>query len=157
MMEVTADTLHRAHEAGVLFVSGTDTGFAVTPYGEWHARELQLLMDYAGLSELEAIRSATTDAAVTVGLEGQLGQLLPGMLADIVVVAGDPLDDIRLLQREEAIVTVIQGGRIVTFDDELDRLRWPHDRAQLQSESDLTRDVVAAAVHEGPPVGVVGY
>jgi imidazolonepropionase-like amidohydrolase len=155
MMEVTADTLHRAHQAGVVFVSGTDTGFAVTPYGEWHARELQLLMEYAGLSEIEAIRSATVDAAVTVGLEGQVGQLLPGMLGDIVVVAGDPLGDIGILQRREAIVTVIKGGRVVHFDDELDTVRWPHDRVQLQSEADLTRDVVAAATHSAAAVGGV--
>ncbi len=149
MMELTAETLHRAHEAGVVFVTGTDTGFAVTPYGEWHARELQLLMDYAGLSELEAIRAATVNAAVTVGLENQLGQLRPGMLADIVVVAGDPLADIGVLLRKEAIVAVVKHGRIAPFVDELDELRWPNERFQLQSEGDLTRELVAAASQGG--------
>ncbi len=152
MMDATADTLHRAHQAGVLFVSGSDTGFAVTPYGEWHARELQLLMDYAGLSELEAIRSATADAAVTVGLEGQVGQLLPGMLADMVIVDGDPLKDIGILLRKEAIVTVVKDGKVVAFDEDLDDLRWPNERAQLQSQGDLMREVVFGAAHDGPPV-----
>jgi len=56
MLDATAPTLHKAHEAGVKFLLGTDTGFATTPYGEWHAREMQLLVDYAGLSRLEAIK-----------------------------------------------------------------------------------------------------
>jgi hypothetical protein len=41
MLDKTADSLHRAHAAGVTMVAGTDTGFATTPYGEWHARELE--------------------------------------------------------------------------------------------------------------------
>ena len=48
MLERTRATLHMAREAGVKFVLGTDSGFAMTPYGEWHATELELLMKYAG-------------------------------------------------------------------------------------------------------------
>ena len=48
MLERTHTSLHMAHEAGVKFVLGTDTGFAMTPYGEWHAKELELLMKYGG-------------------------------------------------------------------------------------------------------------
>ena len=78
MLDKTADTLHRAHAAGVKFALGTDTGFAVTPYGEWHARELELLMEYAGLSAQEALQAGTVNAARTVGLEGQVGEVRPG-------------------------------------------------------------------------------
>lgn len=141
-LDKTADTLHRAHEAGVVFVTGTDSGFSVTPYGEWHARELELLMDYAGLSAIEAIRAATCNAAVTLNLEGQLGTLAPGMVADIIVVNGDPLTNIRVLQDKRNIETVVKDGAVVRFDEEALARRWPHDRAQIYSVGDLTYDLV---------------
>jgi imidazolonepropionase-like amidohydrolase len=148
-LDKTAATLHRAHEAGVKFVAGTDSGFSVTPYGEWHARELQLLMEYAGLSAMEAIQSATRNAAVTLNLEGQLGTLEPGMLADIIVVHGDPLQDIRVLQDKRNILTVIKDGAPVAFDEELLARRWPHDRGQTYSSADLTFDMVHGGAGDG--------
>ena len=99
-LDKTADSLHRAHAAGVTFVMGTDSGFSVNPYGEWHARELELLMTYAGLTPMEAIQAGTRNAAVTLNLEGQIGTLAPGQIADILIVDGDPLADIRVLQDE---------------------------------------------------------
>jgi imidazolonepropionase-like amidohydrolase len=149
-LDKTAATLHRAHEAGVVFVSGTDSGFSVTPYGEWHARELELLMNYAGLSAMEAIQSATRNAAVTLNLEGRVGTLEPGMLADIIVVDGDPLQDIRVLQDKRNILTVIKDGAPVAFDEELLARRWPHDRGQTYSTADLTFDLVRGV--ESPDV-----
>ena len=57
--ESTMDSLHRAHAAGVKFAMGTDTGFATVPYGQFHARELEMLMLYTGMSALEAIQAGT--------------------------------------------------------------------------------------------------
>jgi hypothetical protein len=121
---------------------GTDTGFAVTPYGEWHGRELQLLMDYAGLSALEAIKAATKNAAVTVNLDGLVGEIAAGKLADVIVVDGDPLMDISVLWMKSKIVTVIKDGKIVDFDDDVEHERHPHQRNLIYSLSDLTQDVV---------------
>ena len=90
MLDRTHKSLHLAREAGVIFGLGTDTGFAMTPYGEWHAKEIELLMDYAGLSPVEAIAAATYNNGRTLNLEGQVGAVAPGMLADLLVVAGDP-------------------------------------------------------------------
>jgi imidazolonepropionase-like amidohydrolase len=141
-LDKTAETLHRAHDAGVRFVTGTDSGFSVTPYGEWHARELELLMTYAGLSPMEAIQAATRNAAVTLNLEGQLGVLAPGMIADLIVVDGDPLRDIRVLQDKRRITTVVKDGRPVVFDEEALAKYWPHERGQTYSVADLTYDLV---------------
>jgi hypothetical protein len=137
MLDETGDALHRAHEAGVRFVTGTDSGFALTPYGEWHARELTLLMEYAGLSAMEAIQAATVNAGITTNREGQVGQLLPGMIADVIVVDGDPLADITVLEDRTNIVEVISGGTVVEFDDEMIARRWPHERGLTYSELDL--------------------
>jgi imidazolonepropionase-like amidohydrolase len=142
MLEATGDSLHRAHQAGVRFVTGTDSGFSISPYGEWHARELELLMDYAGLTALEAIQAATQHGALMLGLDGQVGVLAPGMLADVIVVAGDPLRDIKVLQDKRRIEVVIKDGRRVLFDEEAVARRWPHERGQTYSVIDLTYDMV---------------
>lgn len=145
IMDRTAVTLHKAHEAGVILITGTDSGFAVTPYGEWHARELELLITFAGLTPLEAIRAATSDAAVTVGLPGELGIIASGALADMVIVDGDPLADIRILQDRSRIQTVIKGGVVVKFDDTHEDERHPYNRAMTIATGDLTY----ALVHGG--------
>lgn len=144
-LDKTADTLHRAHAAGVTFVMGTDSGFSVNPYGEWHARELELLMTYAGLTSMEAIQAGTRNAAVTLNLEGQIGTLTPGHIADILIVDGDPLADIRVLQDKRRIETVIQSGKPVVFDETALRRRWPHHRVQAYSITDLTYDTIYGA------------
>jgi imidazolonepropionase-like amidohydrolase len=154
VLDTAAITLHKAHKAGVKLLAGTDTGFSLTPYGEWHARELELLMEYAGLSALEAITSATKDAAHVLGLDGEIGELAPGKLADVIVVDGDPTQNIRVLQDKHRIVAVIKDGRQIHFNDEVEGRRWPVDRSQLMTTADLTYNMVyngeAVTKAEGP-------
>ncbi len=151
MLEKTSDSLHRAHRAGVRMLMGTDTGFSVTPYGEWHARELELLMVYAGMSELEAIRAGTKDAAVTTLLGDRVGEVAPGKYADLLVLNGDPSRNIRVLVDKRNIEVVIKGGKIVVFDEERVQPRWAHpERVMTFSADDLTYDKVYG---EGPPEG----
>lgn len=142
MLDRTADSLHRAHQAGVKFALGTDSGFSVAPYGEWHARELELLMTYAGLTSQEAIQAGTQNGALMLGLDGKVGVVAAGMIADLIVVNGDPIKDIRVLQDKRRIETVIKGGRTITFDEEAVARRWPHDRGQAYSVTDLTYDLI---------------
>jgi len=122
-------------------VMGTDTGFATTPYGEWHARELQLLMEYAGLSAMEAIQAATVNAAPMLNLAGQVGEIRPGYLADVLLVAGNPLQDIAILQDPANIEVIIQGGEVLESLGAPDLPSWPHRRSRVQSTARLTRDV----------------
>jgi len=151
MLEKTAPTLHKAREAGVTMLSGTDSGFGVTPYGEWHAREMQLLMVYAGLSAAEAIRSMTSSAAVTVGAPGRAGELAEGMRADLIVVDGDPLSDIAVLQDKSKITTVVKAGEVVEFDEEVLAHRHSHPEVvYTYSQSAITYDSIYG---DGPPVG----
>jgi imidazolonepropionase-like amidohydrolase len=148
MLDKTADTLHRAHAAGVRFALGTDTGFAITPYGEWHARELELLMDYAGLSAQEALQAGTAGGARAVGLEGQVGEVRAGMLADLLVVRRDPLADIRSLQVRSNIEAVFLAGAQVAFDG-TEENPWPNERSITYASATLTW----AMAHDGagPP------
>lgn len=149
MLDVTAGTLHRAHDAGVAFALGTDTGFALTPYGEFHARELELLMTFAGLSSQEALAAGTVGAARSVGLEGEVGTLEPGMLADLLVVRGDPLRDLRILQDPATVEEVFVGGRRVAFDGS-EAVPWPNDRAITYSTTTLTRALAREGGEEPP-------
>lgn len=137
MMDRSAPTYHKAHEAGVQFVMGTDTGFALTPFGEWHARELELLVDYAGLSAIEAIHAGTGAAAFTVNSD--VGTLRPGKLADLLIVDGDPSKDVRVLQDPKRITTVISRGRVVDRPD-VPVPSWPVEPSQIWSLEVLRRD-----------------
>jgi len=148
MLEHSYKTLQRAHEAGVRFMLGTDTGFAVTPYGEWHARELQALVEVCGLSPLEAIQAGTQHGALAMNRAGELGEITVGALADVIVVDGDPLRDIRVLQHRDRIAHVIKGGRRVIFDDAAFAVRRPYNRAMTQALDDITQDLVFGAEEE---------
>ncbi|MYN03790.1 amidohydrolase family protein [Pseudoduganella sp. DS3] len=88
-------TFARAYKAGVKIAFGTDAG--VFPHGE-NAKEFAYMVE-AGMPALEAIRSATLNAASLLGQSNRLGSLEAGYAADIVAVAGDPLKDITLLQK----------------------------------------------------------
>jgi len=142
LLDQAADVYHKAKAAGVTFISGTDSGFAHTLIGEWHARELELLVTYVGLTPLEAIRAATKDCAVTLcGLEN-VGSLEPGKGADLLVVRGDPSRDVRVLQDKANIERVISRGSEATFDPEQLATRHPYNRAQHIAPSEVSFDAV---------------
>lgn len=93
----------RAHEGGVKIAFGTDTG--VSAHGD-NAGEFALLVK-AGLSPLEAIQTATVNAADHFSLSAEIGSLAPGKAADLIAVKGDPLKDVTELQH---VTSVIKGG-----------------------------------------------
>jgi imidazolonepropionase-like amidohydrolase len=104
------DSLRRAHAAGVPIAAGADIGNRY-PHGA-NARELEYLVQ-AGLSPMEALLAATSIAARVVRQADTLGALAPGKVADVLVLDGDPLADIRVLQDHDRIRLVMQGGRAV--------------------------------------------
>jgi imidazolonepropionase-like amidohydrolase len=92
--------------AGVRIAFGTDSG--IYPHG-LNARQLAYHVRH-GQTPLEAIRSATVRAAELMGRQDRIGRLEPGLYADLVAVAGNPLDDVRLL---EDVRLVMKGGQVV--------------------------------------------
>jgi imidazolonepropionase-like amidohydrolase len=64
-----------------------------------------------GFTAAETLAAATRDGAALMGMMDTLGQVKPGYIADLLVVAGDPLTDIRLLQNKAAITHIMQGGQ----------------------------------------------
>lgn len=109
--------LKNAVRAGIPFLTGTDTGFAVTPYGEWHARELELFVDDLGFTPAGAIRAATQVNARFMSGGDRLGVLEPGRSADFTAWDGSPLADIRILQDKRRLRGVHLAGRAVSILD----------------------------------------
>jgi len=109
--------MHKARKLGIKLLVGTDTGNnTFTRYGELHAKELEIFVKYGGYTPMQAIVAATRDNAYAIGLEGQVGELAPGKLADLIVLNKDPLADITVLQGGKHLAWVIKDGTIVDLD-----------------------------------------
>jgi imidazolonepropionase-like amidohydrolase len=100
--------LNRAAKAKLPIVMGTDIGSF--PWDVNETKELEYYVRNAGLTPMDAIKTATVNAAALLRLQHSLGQLREGFKADIIAVRGNPLEDIRLLQHVDF---VMKGGRTV--------------------------------------------
>lgn len=127
-IKATAAMMRAAHDAGVRLLCGSESGFALTPYGHWHARELEVFVEELGLSPLEAITCATSNNALAVKLEGRVGVIAEGLLADVLVVDGDPSADVRVLQDRSRLREVISRGRPIDL-----AAPWP-ERGRVPGE-----------------------
>lgn len=103
--------LPRAAEAGVKLCIGDDYGAAGLPHGSY-AEELALYVRHAGVSPLEVIKWATANGGELTG-RNDVGRIAPGMLADLIVVDGDPSDDITLLGQPDKLLLIMAGGKPV--------------------------------------------
>jgi imidazolonepropionase-like amidohydrolase len=108
--EAMWESLTRARKAGVKIVTGTDAGFML-PHGLSNHLEIELLVR-GGLGVLEAITAATSTAAALLGFY-EVGSLKPGQIADMVIVNGNPLEDVRILQ-DQSKLRVFKDGLEVT-------------------------------------------
>ena len=106
------ESIRMAREAGVSVAAGTDAGTPFNLHGE-NLGEIKLLVDYGGFSPMGAIEAGTRIAARVLGLEKELGTVEEGKVADLVLVEGNPLDNIDVLLNQESICLVMQGGKIV--------------------------------------------
>jgi imidazolonepropionase-like amidohydrolase len=101
--------LRSLREAGVRLVASTDAGIPGVQHHQL-PEGLQAFSRYAELSCVETLRSATSEAALALGIGDETGALRPGMTADVLVVAGDPTKDLAALQRPKL---VLARGRVV--------------------------------------------
>ena len=102
------ETVQQAMGYGVRVVAGTDAG------GWFHgnnAVELDMLVD-AGMTPMQAIVAGTSEAAACCGLGAELGTVGAGKLADLIVVDGNPLADITVLQERDRIRLVMKEGQV---------------------------------------------
>jgi imidazolonepropionase-like amidohydrolase len=103
--ELQREKYARAAKAGVKLAYGTDAG--VYPHG-WNAKQFAYMIR-AGLTPMEAIKTATVNAADLLGWSDRVGAVAPGLYADLIAVAGDPLKDISELER----VSFVMKGSVI--------------------------------------------
>ena len=103
-----AGNLRKVQAHGITVAAGSDAGNIGTLHGPALHRELDLMVQ-AGLTPLQALTAATRGGAAVMGRRTDLGTVTPGKLADLVVLDGNPLADIRNTQR---IRMVLRGGEI---------------------------------------------
>lgn len=112
--QVQADhiaSFESAVKAGVRVAMGTDQGTPLNHPGE-NAQEMLRMAEH-GLSNGAAILAATQWAAELLRVDNVCGSIRPGLAADLIVVDADPLADLAVLTRQENIVAVVQGGRLI--------------------------------------------
>jgi imidazolonepropionase-like amidohydrolase len=100
---------------GVRLVPGGDYGFAFNPIG-LNARDLRLFVEWFGFTPAEALRAATQYGGQLMGMPDSLGLIRPGYLADLLLVEGDPLDDIGVLTDRDNISMIMRDGRLHKLD-----------------------------------------
>jgi imidazolonepropionase-like amidohydrolase len=110
-LEGGAESARMILKAGGRLGMGGDYGFAWNPHGDY-AKELTFFVKHVGFTPLETITCATKTGAEIMGRAHEFGTLEPGKLADILVVDGDVVGDIAILEDRSRFVAVIQGGEI---------------------------------------------
>lgn len=111
--------LTAANAAGMKLLLGDDFGTAHLVHGTY-ADELDYYVNVAGFSPRDVLRWATRHGAELVGMAGELGEVRAGAIADLVVVDGDPLADVRVLKNPDNILAVLKAGEFQK--NRLDRL-----------------------------------
>ncbi len=122
-IKATAAMMRAAYDEGVPILCGSESGFALTPYGHWHAREMEVFVQELGLSPVEAIACCTRNNAIAMRMQGELGEIAVGQRADVLVVAGDPSTDVTILQDRSNLRAVISRGVPVDLTQP-----WPERR-----------------------------
>ena len=106
--------LSKAYADGAVLIAGSESGFAMTPYGEWHTRELELFVELLGMSNHDAVLAMTKRAAFAVPRHtANIGTLTPGKYADFLLIDGNPDQNVRLLGDRSKLRMVVKGGAVV--------------------------------------------
>ncbi|KAL0254614.1 hypothetical protein SLS55_010093 [Diplodia seriata] len=129
-LDAAVAALREMHRRGIVVLPGGDYGFAVssgclivasllvangylqwTPHGTY-ARDLEHFVRLLGFTEHEALIAATSGVAKLFMRENELGKILPGYYADCILVDGNPLEDISVLQDHDKLNIIVMNGRV---------------------------------------------
>jgi len=151
--------LGKAHAAGIPFLSGSESGFAVTPYGEWAAKELQIMERDLEIPAGAVLKIATSGNRALLRDGESHDGIAPGKRADFIVVDGDPLRDIACLQVAANIAEVWMDGVKLALPPMPAAIpRHPRELAQAMWSQLYTREALASrkpeSLHDfdGPPI-----
>jgi imidazolonepropionase-like amidohydrolase len=108
-LEAAIESMKAMRRRGIRILPGGDYGFAWTPHGT-NAKDLEYFVKYVGMSTMEALLAATAWGAPMMRMGKTLGKLREGYYADLLLVDGDPLADITVLQDKARILAVMKDG-----------------------------------------------
>ena len=140
-LEHTGSKLREAYDAGVKLLCGSESGFSMTPYGHWHAREMEVFVQHLGLTPLQAITCATKDNAVALDEDGETGCLASGYRADVLILDGDPSKNVSLLSDKSTFRHLFCRGKQVDLSPMPARSLFRGEQTSSWSEIALTREV----------------
>lgn len=109
-LEAAVDSMSKMHKRGIKVLIGGDYGFAWTPHGT-NAKDIEYFVDMVGMTPMEAIQAATRYGGEIMGMGHELGMVREGYLADLLLVDGDPLQNVRILQDKQRIKMIMKDGK----------------------------------------------
>ena len=110
-LAVSVEVLGKMRKRGIRVLPGGDYGFPFTPHGTY-ARDLFIFVKILGFSAMDTLVAATRLGGELMGMPGELGVIKPGALADLLLVDGDPLADIAILQDRHALRVIMKDGAL---------------------------------------------
>lgn len=109
-LAAAVESMKEMHRRGIKICIGGDYGFAWTPQGT-NATDIHTFVDLLGFTPMEAILAATKYGGEIMGMGNELGMIREGYLADILLVDGDPLRDVRILQDKNNLLAIMKDGQ----------------------------------------------
>jgi imidazolonepropionase-like amidohydrolase len=122
-LETAVDSLKKMHKRGIRILPGGDYGFAWIKHGT-NAKDLEYFVKHLGFTPMEALLSATRLGGQMMMRGSELGQVKEGFLADLLLVDGDPLADITVLQERSRLLAVMKDGQFVREPEIKGARRW---------------------------------
>lgn len=110
-LDIAIRGLREMHRRGIIVLPGGDYGFAWTPHGTY-ARDLSHFVKLLGFTPMESIIAATAGVAKLFMRENELGKIQEGFFADCILVDGNPLEDIEVLQDHDKLNVICINGRV---------------------------------------------
>tara|TARA_B110000503_G_scaffold142761_1_gene240797 strand:- start:1675 stop:3000 length:1326 start_codon:yes stop_codon:yes gene_type:complete len=109
-LEACISSMKKMHRRGIRICIGGDYGFAWTPQGT-NAKDIETFVSMLGFTPMEAIQAATKNGGDIMNMGHELGQIKEGYLADLLLVDGDPLTDVRILQNRDKLLAIMKDGK----------------------------------------------
>ena len=109
-LSAAVESMIEMHKRGIRICIGGDYGFAWTPQGT-NAKDLYTFVDLLGFSTMEAIQAGTKYGGEIMGMADELGMIKEGYLADMLLVDGDPLRDVRILEDKNNLLAIMKDGK----------------------------------------------
>lgn len=113
----------------------------MTPYGHWHAREMEVFVQHLGLTPLQAITCATKDNAVALDEDGETGCISSGYRADVLILDGDPSKNVSLLGDKSKFRYLYCRGKQVDLSPMPPRSLFRGEQTSSWSDVALTREI----------------